>query len=730
MRRPARAATLAFLVAPIAAAACRASAQSAADPAADAAPAPVSRMAEVVTDYSADRRSVRDFYTIDLSPTRLDREDALASTWKARLDALDFDALDPAGRIDWLLLETDLAHGGKRRVARRAKLAEAADLVPFAARISELEEARWHLEPVDPEQAATRLADLAQAVKELHERVAKPAGKDEAAITAESLGLERVPWPTTEPGAFTSVAELKLEPPTVAGGPLTVQWGTITETSTEGLRGRLRTARADSDKLKVELEVLLLPSKDVDARSLSDLVAVCREEGVKPLRIDEHWPAPPKVAPLKTTPVIARRAAGEVDALRAALESWFRHYDAFRPDFSWWTRQPYDDLHKRLEDYAKLLREEVAGLKGKDDDPLVGDPIGRQALVDDLAGEMIAYSPEELLAIGEREFAWCELQLEAAATEMGFGTDWKAALAKVKEDHVEPGAQDAFVAQQAKEAIAFLDEHDLITVPELCRETWRVRMIDRETQRNYPYAAYGGQDMLVAYPTSDMDIETRLMTMRGNNVHFSRIVVPHELIPGHHLQGFVAARSNTQRGEFSTPFLGEGWALYWELRLWDLGYARGPEDRIGMLFWRMHRAARIIVSLKFHLGQMQPQEMIDFLVERVGHEKAGATSEVRRYIGGDYGPLYQCAYMVGGLQLRALHDELVGGGASASGGERMTERQFHDAVLEQNSIPVEMIRAALTQAPLTRDWTPSWRFAGEVGAGDASAPAASAPAPH
>jgi uncharacterized protein (DUF885 family) len=357
--------------------------------------------------------------------------------------------------------------------------------------------------------------------------------------------------------------------------------------------------------------------------------------------------------------------------------------------------------------YAKLLREDVAGLKGKDEDPLVGDPIGRQALLDDLAGELIAYSPEELLAIGEREFAWCEQQMQAAAAEMGFGSDWKAALAKVKEDHVEPGEQDALVAAQSREAIAFLDEHDLITVPELCRETWRVRMIDRETQRSYPYAAYGGQDMLVAYPTSDMDIETRLMTMRGNNRHFSRIVVPHELIPGHHLQGYVAARSNTHRSEFSTPFLGEGWALYWELRLWDLGYAQGPEDRIGMLFWRMHRAARIIVSLKFHLSEMQPQEMIDFLVDKVGHEKAGATSEVRRYIGGDYGPLYQCAYMVGGLQLRALHDELVGGG-------RMTERQFHDAVLEQNSIPVEMIRAALTDAPLTRSWKPSWRFAGEV----------------
>jgi hypothetical protein len=405
------------------------------------------------------------------------------------------------------------------------------------------------------------------------------------------------------------------------------------------------------------------------------------------------------------TPVVARRAAAELDQLREALGTWYGHYETFVPDFAWWTRTSYDAAREALEDYAKLLREEIAGLKGEDDDPLVGDPIGRDALLDDLRGEWIAYTPEELLAVGERELAWCEARMAEAAAGMGHGDDWQAALAQVKEDHVPPGEQDALVVQQSKDAIAFLDAHDLVTIPDLCRETWRVRMIDEERQRTLPFAAYGGQDMLVAYPTAAMDVETKLGTMRGNNVHFSRIVVPHELIPGHHLQGHAAQRHRTHRRPFSTPFLGEGWALYWEMLLWDRGYAQGPEDRVGMLFWRMHRAARIIVSLRFHLGEMTPQEMIDFLVERVGHEQAGATGEVRRYIGGEYGPLYQCAYMLGGLQLRALHAELVGGG-------RMSDRRFHDAVLEQNSMPVELIRGALTDVPLTRDMQASWRFDG------------------
>jgi uncharacterized protein (DUF885 family) len=72
-------------------------------------------------------------------------------------------------------------------------------------------------------------------------------------------------------------------------------------------------------------------------------------------------------------------------------------------------------------------------------------------------------------------------------------------------------------------------------------------------------------------------------------------------------------------------------------------------------------------------------------------------------VGGDYGPLYQAAYMLGGLQLRALHRELVAS-------KKMTAREFHDAVLRENSIPIDLIRASLTNTPLSRDYQSKWRF--------------------
>lgn len=200
--------------------------------------------------------------------------------------------------------------------------------------------------------------------------------------------------------------------------------------------------------------------------------------------------------------------------------------------------------------------------------------------------------------------------------------------------------------------------------------------------------------------------DDKLMSMRGNNPHFNRATVHHELIPGHHLQGFMTTRFNRHGRVFPTPFWGEGWALYWEMRLWEADFPRGPEDRIGMLFWRMHRAARIIFSLGFHLGRMTPEEAVDFLVDRVGHERANAEAEVRRSFAGSYPPLYQVAYMIGGLQFRALQRELVESGP-------MSESDFHDAVLRGGRMPVEMVRARLTRQRLSPAFTTSWRFAGE-----------------
>ena len=213
-------------------------------------------------------------------------------------------------------------------------------------------------------------------------------------------------------------------------------------------------------------------------------------------QVREHLPKP---GGKQVSAAVALRTAGTVRELQEVLKRWYSFYDGYQPDFAWWLKKPYEDASKQLDEYGKYLREEIAQVKGKDEDPLVGQPIGAEALAAGIRREWLPYTADELIAVGEREFAWCEGEMKKAANEMKLGDDWKAALARVKADYVPPGQQDELVARIAREATDFVKRRDLVTVPRLCEESWGLTMISPEAVKTIPYAAYNGRQMLVAY---------------------------------------------------------------------------------------------------------------------------------------------------------------------------------------------------------------------------------------
>jgi uncharacterized protein (DUF885 family) len=440
-----------------------------------------------------------------------------------------------------------------------------------------------------------------------------------------------------------------------------------------------------------------------------------------------------RVAPPRVSRMVANRAADDLDQLRTTLGRWYRFYNAFDPMFTWWVANPYQRLDQSVQRYAQTIRQRLAGIqiantapqtaaapgappggggRGGDgggarnaaaaNEPIIGDPIGAEGLAMDLRHAMIPYTPEELIALAEREYAFSEAEAKKAAREMGFGDDWKAAMEQVKQAAVEPGRQPDLIRDLANEAEAFFAKHDWVTIPALAREDWTMEMLSPDRQRVSPFFL-GGDQILVSYPTNDMTDEEKAMSMRGNNPHFSRATVFHELNPGHHLQGFMTARYNPHRRLFGTPFWNEGQSLYWEMFLWDHDFHVRPEDRLGALAWRMHRSARIVFSLSFHLGKMTPEQCIAYLIDKVPFEPANSEAEVRRSFNGSYAPIYQAAYMLGGLQLRALYKELVTS-------RKMSDRQFHDAVLQGGPMPIAMVRARLAKTPLTREGAAPWKF--------------------
>lgn len=425
---------------------------------------------------------------------------------------------------------------------------------------------------------------------------------------------------------------------------------------------------------------------------------------VKQIDATEKKLDPSRAGAPKYDRMVARRAYIATMELQANLRDWFDEYNGYDPIFTWWVDLPYQNANKALTGYVAFLKERLIGIKPDDKTTIIGDPVGRDALMAELADNMIPYTPEQLIAIAQTEYDWCLKQMLEASRQMGYGDNWHAAVEKVKEMHVPPGEQPQVIKHLVDEGIDFAKQNDLVTVPPLAEETWRMIMMTPQRQLVNPFFT-GGNEISVSYPTDTMTYDQREMSMRGNSTPLSHATAFHEMIPGHFLQFYMMARHRPYRRVFMTPFWVEGNAFWWEMLYYQKGYDTTPAERVGALMWRMHRSARVIFTMNFHLGKWTPQQCVKYLMENVGWDVDNATAEVRRSFNGSVGPLYQCAYLMGALQFRALHHELVDSG-------KMTNKQFADAVLHEGPMPIELLRADLENLPLTPDYTTQWKFYG------------------
>ncbi len=248
-------------------------------------------------------------------------------------------------------------------------------------------------------------------------------------------------------------------------------------------------------------------------------------------------------------------------------------------------------LGERSDDEAETATNKVPGsVAASKNSPAIGSneelsgigPVGNTALVEALHTAMIPYSPDELIKIANREFSWCDREMLRASAEMGFGNDWKKAVEAVKNKYVEPGQMIYLVRDLSREAIEFLEKREFVTLPPLVKEDYWEEAMTPRMQLVDPFFT-GGATIQVSSPASSQTLQQRMEALRGNNMFFARATVFHELIPGHHMQFYMSQRYRAYRRPFSTPFCTEGMAFYWEMLLWDLGFTRTPEQRVGAL---------------------------------------------------------------------------------------------------------------------------------------------------
>ncbi len=221
------------------------------------------------------------------------------------------------------------------------------------------------------------------------------------------------------------------------------------------------------------------PDAEKDAAALTEMVRQIKatQEKLDPKAKDGAPVQKPKV-----DPVVANRAVNATDELIDNLHKWFGQYNGYDPAFSWWVNQPYKDADEALAKYKDFLKEKLIGIKPDDKTTIIGDPVGRDALMNELSDNMISYTPEELIAIAQTEYDWCVGEMLKASREMGFGDNWHAAVEKVKQMHVAPGEQPELIRKLVVEGSDFVKQNQLVTVPPLADETWLMIMMTPKRQ--------------------------------------------------------------------------------------------------------------------------------------------------------------------------------------------------------------------------------------------------------
>jgi uncharacterized protein (DUF885 family) len=167
----------------------------------------------------------------------------------------------------------------------------------------------------------------------------------------------------------------------------------------------------------------------------------------------------------------------------------------------------------------------------------------------------------------------------------------------------------------------------------------------------------------------------------------------HEAVPGHHHQ--IALQQELELPPFRRNFTGftaftEGWGLYAESLGREMGLYDTPAKRMGQLSYQMWRAARLVVDTGIHAKGWDKARAVAFMKENTALSEANIDAEVNRYISW---PGQALGYMIGNIRIRELRAE-----AERELGAKFDIRRFHDAVLLQGSVPLDVLERQV------RDW--------------------------
>jgi uncharacterized protein (DUF885 family) len=294
---------------------------------------------------------------------------------------------------------------------------------------------------------------------------------------------------------------------------------------------------------------------------------------------------------------------------------------------------------------------------------------------------------------GRREYDRLAEELRRFAQQIDNTDDWPRVLHQLNLDH--PPTPEAMLhtyAHWTERARQFLKDHDLVTLPpgEECSvepSPLFQRPVTAVAAYNSPppFSPSMRGHFFVPFPPDGASEEEVQQRLESNSYASIPTTSVHEAYPGHHWH-LVTAKSNPSRVRrtFRTPYFTEGWGLYAEHVMREQGFFADPREEMCQIEATIFRAARIIVDVSLHVGDMTLDEAIEFMQTRGNLPQPTARAEAIRYCAW---PTQASAYLTGCLEILRIRDRFT----RERGGSL---RDFHDRIGRSGGLPIALAEQA------------------------------------
>lgn len=319
--------------------------------------------------------------------------------------------------------------------------------------------------------------------------------------------------------------------------------------------------------------------------------------------------------------------------------------------------------------------------------------------------EALPYDARSLRDRGRAEYDRLSTEMRDLSRSAWGTDDWNAVLERSNEDHpaTEEEMRRSYEDWTAK-ARQFLVDSGLITIPEgescevLPSPPFQRPLLGVASYMSPPAFAPSlqGHFFVPFAPegASAAEIQKRLAANSFGHIPTTTV---HEAYPGHHWHLVVRKTSSRRlRRVLGTPYFNEGWGLYAERLMRERGFFTEPIQELNHLKATLFRAARIIVDTSLHLGEMDYEEAIRFMVEKTATPEPTARAEVGRYC---WWPTQASAYLTGCLEILRIRDRFLESrglpAGSAASAPVAVMREFHDRLAASGSLPLGLAERAL-----------------------------------